>query len=147
MDWEAFGAIAETVGALAVVVTLLFLAKQMRLLSNQSANTTSWSVSQALSESNNLIASDAELADIWQRGREGLAVLSENEALRFRMYAWSRINIAIYIFEHEPAGAFKLAISQMAQTISRSAGLREICMEAKSAMPDGLFEKLVVETD
>jgi len=142
VNWDAIGAIAEMVGALGVIVTLVFFLRQLRQMSNQASNTNAWSVSQALSETNNIIASDPHLAAIWLKGRTGLEALSDSEALRFRMLAWSRINTLIYIFEHKPKSHFRAAIDQAARGIASSEGFRQVCNEAKQAMPAALFNRL-----
>ena len=43
MNWEAIGAIGELIGAMAVVITLVFLALQVRQSNYTKGNQTDWS--------------------------------------------------------------------------------------------------------
>jgi hypothetical protein len=83
MSWDAIAAIGEALGAVAVIVTLLYLAAQIRqnTQSNRTAalqmtsdhDTAFWS----------LISSNESLADILVRGNRSLRSLSEVEAARY----------------------------------------------------------------
>jgi hypothetical protein len=76
MSWDAVGAIAELVGAVAVVITLAFLTVQLRqnTLSTRAAITQS--VMSAAAEYLERVASDADLSQVWMRGLSDLAGLA-----------------------------------------------------------------------
>ena len=89
MNWEALVAIGELVGAFAVVVTLLYLAVNVRqnyksisisALRDSTAQWHQWS---------DMLASSSDLADIVARGNRELASLSESETLRYGAYVQS----------------------------------------------------------
>jgi hypothetical protein len=68
MNWDAIGAIGETVGAVAVVISLVYLAIQMR---SQNRETRLSTINSSLTTWNSLmamVAENSELADIWNRG-------------------------------------------------------------------------------
>ena len=64
MGWEAIGAIGETVGAVAVVMTLLYLARQTRVNARAVAGSSAREVWLALSEWNREVARDENLNKI-----------------------------------------------------------------------------------
>lgn len=92
MNWDAIGAIGEILGAAAVVVSLAYLALQIRLQNRESRIA---SVTQQTDQWNALLASIAqsgEAAEIWARGLRGDA-LSEGERVRFYAIASSFLQI------------------------------------------------------
>ena len=98
MNWDAVGAIGEIVGALAVVVSLIYLAIQIR---NQNLESRAATVQQVL-ESNAAAISrlqDPGLAKIWLAGIADFDALPDDERLRFVIYltaALRSFEIAFY---------------------------------------------------
>jgi len=88
MNWDAIGAIGEIVGALAVVVSLIYLAVQIR---NQNREARAATIQQVLESNANFVSQlqDPGLAEIWVVGIEGLDSLSDVERLRFVIYLTS----------------------------------------------------------
>jgi len=92
MDWEIVSAIGELVGALAVVVSLVYLAKQINQNTRQveeQSRTQRLSVLGYLGEQwrgfrKNITASP-EVAAIWRRGNENLEQLTDDERAVFDM--------------------------------------------------------------
>ena len=76
MNWDAVGAVAELVGALAVIVTVAYLAVQIR-------QNTAGSVREAVTETSRLIASDPSVARIFWAGLEDRSALTELDRHRF----------------------------------------------------------------
>jgi hypothetical protein len=111
MNWEAIGAIAELVGAGAVVLTLIYLSIQLRQNTAQvthSAMTTEIAAYQdmigRISELNALRVTNPELTDLILRGEKDLDVLTENE--RSRYFTWivtllRHGDMAYFLFERE----------------------------------------------
>ena len=85
MNWDAIGAIGEIVGALAVVVSLVYLAIQIKAQNNESKAAT---VQHALDGYASAISrlQDPDLAEIWIAGIEDFDSLSDAQRLRFTMY-------------------------------------------------------------
>ena len=84
MNWDALGAIGEIAGALGVILTLLYLARQI----NESNRATRQSATQ---EIQNQIAqwvyktnSSTELTDLWVRGNLNDNSLTLHEVIQFR---------------------------------------------------------------
>ena len=83
MNWGAIGAISEIVGALAVLVTLVYLALQIRLNTAQSRATSHHAISDALNQINILFAQSAEVSALWLRGLEDRACLTDQQRWQF----------------------------------------------------------------
>ena len=84
MNWEAVGAVGEIVGAIAVVITLIYLARQMRQNSSALRSTTAQSANEmAFSVYNPIVANEYGLADILLRGLRDPELLSDLEMARF----------------------------------------------------------------
>lgn len=86
MNWTAIGAIGEFLGAVAVVITLLYLAKQIRqsslavevsALRDTTAQWNQWS---------GILASSPDLAEIVTRGNHSYKDLPEADAMRYGAY-------------------------------------------------------------
>jgi len=88
MNWDAIGAIGEIVGAMAVVVSLAYLATQIR---NQNREARAATIQQVLQNNADTISQlqDPELAAIWISGIDNLESLTEVERLRFVIYLTS----------------------------------------------------------
>jgi hypothetical protein len=83
VNWEALGAIGETIGALGVIVTLAYLAIQIRHNSRVAALTAGHSISTGLIEFLERIALDPELHSLWNRALDSPESLDEAERDRF----------------------------------------------------------------
>ena len=78
MNWEAIGAIGELFGAIAVVATLMYLARQMR---QDARATTGETMGSWLADYNNMlleILRDPEVARICRQGLTDFEQLDEN---------------------------------------------------------------------
>lgn len=92
MNWEAIGAIGETISAIAVFATLMFLAVQIRQSNRVNEANTRISIAEMKHRSNDSITrfsealiADPELSSIWDRGRSGEALSSEDQSRFLRL--------------------------------------------------------------
>ncbi|MFV8816862.1 hypothetical protein [Haliea sp. E17] len=83
MNWEAIGAVAEILGALGVIVTVAYLAMQIRQNSQLVASSLADSIRNGLNEATRIIASDREVARIFRTGVHDRASLSEIDGFQF----------------------------------------------------------------
>ncbi len=83
MNWEAIGAIAEILGALAVVGSLLYLAVQIRHGANATQAASRYATAQLTTDILVATTSDAELASILRRGQNDPDSLNDDEGFRF----------------------------------------------------------------
>ena len=81
MNWDAIGAVGETVGAIAVVVSLLYLAVQIRTQNAQAKLTALHDMSREQRIASELLAT-RDLADIFVRANKDYGSLSESESVQ-----------------------------------------------------------------
>lgn len=82
MSWDAVIAIAEVVGVVAVIASLVYVAAQIHQNTDIARATLVHGTQVSFSRFHELLAADAELADIYIRGENG-EDLSEVETRRF----------------------------------------------------------------
>ena len=104
MDWNAIGALAELVGAAAVVVSLLYLARQVRSGSTALQTTMRDASFGSVREWNYSVAADPDLPWIFQQGCRDFDSLDQKEAARFVLLAYSFLKVFENIFLHYKAG-------------------------------------------
>ena len=83
MNWDAIGAIGEVVGATGVILSLLYLAVQIRGDAKAKRASTVHEQSNAYRDFLNTMATDETLADIYLRGLRDIDSLTESELVRF----------------------------------------------------------------
>ena len=83
MNWTAIGAIGEFLGATGVIITLIYLARQVRQNTRATRLSTSHSISAAARDWNRPLLNDPELAWAFQVGTEDPTKLDEKEQARF----------------------------------------------------------------
>jgi hypothetical protein len=83
LNWEALGAIGELIGAAAVLVTLIYLAQQMRQNTKAVRIAARTTIQEAFSEFGGLLASSPEMAELYLKGCEDYRALSKTDRLRF----------------------------------------------------------------
>ena len=94
MNWDAIGAIAETLGAVGVIATLAYLATQIA----QNTRTVRSSAAAALAQTNNSVGlalvQDADVNRIWWTGIADPNALSESDLRRFSSIVALQVNAA-----------------------------------------------------
>ena len=85
MNWEATSGIAEVLGATGVIVTLVYLAIQIRQNSAAVRLSNYWQLTAQLSEFTNQLSSDPELIQIYQCGLNSYRELPDLDRARFCM--------------------------------------------------------------
>ena len=90
MNWDAIGAIAELLAAIGVVISLVYLAHQIRQNTQSQIRSNNWEVTKELKNSVRQFASDAELAALTLRGFSDIDSLNQVERFRFdtAIYDW-----------------------------------------------------------
>ena len=83
MNWEAVSAVAEVLGVLGVVVTLLYLSKQVQANTQSIRRATTHEALESIADFNEFVASDPALVDIFWRGTREPGELSDEEWRRF----------------------------------------------------------------
>ncbi len=83
MNWEAIGAVGEVLGAVGVIVTLAYLAVQIRANTRTMSAESRRAVRQSSREVNLRIAASSELARIFDEGLADSSKLDPTESTRF----------------------------------------------------------------
>lgn len=81
MNWNALGAMGEIVGAVGVIVSLLYLASQVRNNSRQLRHASAQAVLDKLNGLIGQLAFSPGAGDVWTRGLSGLDALKDDEEL------------------------------------------------------------------
>lgn len=105
MNWEALGALSELLGAAAVVLTLLYLSRQIAHQNRALETTTRDSVFRQLQEYNFVVMGDDRLGGLFQRGVSEVdpKSFSEDDRARFvhAMFGFFKIYENIYFHRLE----------------------------------------------
>lgn len=83
MNWDAIGAMGEILGALAVLVTLIYLAVQIRQNTSAVATATYESTMTGFNDINVVVAGNPALASILDRGCQSPDALTAGEVVQF----------------------------------------------------------------
>ena len=139
MNWEALGAIGEIVGAVAVIVTLAYLAVQIRQNTRVFRSSTEQAQADAHSRCLSLIAQDSDLTRLYLRGASGES-LDREESLRFGFLlhvVFIQIQAA---FLHQRQGTLSseqwVTVSRVASRWISSPGARAWWAEGKAVYRD-----------
>ena len=82
MDWDAIGATGEVVGAVAVMITLLYVARRIHRANAQTQASARYSFIEACGHMNSSISESRKVASIFRRGFKG-EVADQNEFMQF----------------------------------------------------------------
>ena len=92
MNWEGIAAVSEFVGAVVVVITLIYLARQIHQVNAQGQASARYSFIDAYGQMNMAISGSKEVASLFRRGMKGLQ-LDEDEHYQFFALLGQFINI------------------------------------------------------
>ena len=104
MTWDAAGAIGEIVGAAAVVITLVYLAAQVRAANRSVRTSVRDSAFRQIQDWNNQLVSEPGLPLAFQRGLEDDS-LDEAERARFLHMAYSFVKLYENLYLHHMDGS------------------------------------------
>lgn len=83
MNWEAINAISQLISSIAVVVSVLYLAVQLRSSTRVARVAAMDAAAGALRDVTKPLMENAELAKLWRTGLENLETLSPEDQARF----------------------------------------------------------------
>ena len=120
MNWDAIAAVAELLAAAAVLVSILYLARQIRQSAASSVSDVHKGISQSFQGINELVAGSPDLADILVRGGTSRSNLSPAETVRFDSLLMNFFNIIENLRRQESGmGIFTPQRDQFIATIVR----------------------------
>jgi hypothetical protein len=111
MNWDAIGAIAETVGTVAVLITLVYLAMQLRIANKQREIESLRHNWDGLNQICGLLSESPEKASIILRGRESLQSITDAERMIFEGIHLHMLNTIeawfLQLLETSPPGSYR----------------------------------------
>lgn len=93
MNWDAITGSAEVLGTLAVLITLFYLARQIRQNTEEIHSTNYHGVTDSFNEINLALAGNADLARVFRLGNEAYEKLSEDEQYQFDFFMHATFRI------------------------------------------------------
>ena len=110
-NWDAISAVAETVGTILVLITLLYLAVQMRIANKQREIESLRHNYDGLNRMCELFYESTEKASIVKRGRESLDNLTDEERMIFEFMHIRILNTVeswyMQLMETSPPGEYR----------------------------------------
>jgi hypothetical protein len=91
MNWEAIGASAETLGALAVIISLLYLASQVRKNTVESRISSYDSYVHTIADVRRTVLQSDTLSRVWIVGLSDPSVLDEVESAQLRLLLYNAV--------------------------------------------------------
>ena len=104
MNWDAIGAAGEIVGAIAVVVTLFYLAQQIRQQNANNDLSMQESILDGFNSVNSQLANDEELATLFLRGLYTPDQLTDGQATQFQWIFRLYVNCYLKIYRLHQKG-------------------------------------------
>ena len=86
MNWDVITGSAEVLGAAAVLITLFYLARQIRQNTEEIRSANYHGVTDSFNEINLAVAGNADLARVFRLGNEAYETLSEDEQYQFGFF-------------------------------------------------------------
>ena len=112
MNWDAIGAIAELLGAVGVIASLLYLARQMRSaaadarrVAAEARRAAAQAVFTKMNTVYESISANPQLADVYLRGTANLSALRPEEAIQFSTLLQSLVRSYEELLHYKRAGA------------------------------------------
>ena len=93
MNWDAITGSAEVLGAFAVLITLVFLARQVRHNTEEMRSANYHSVTDSFNEINLAVAGNPDLARVFRLGNEAYEKLSDEEQYQFGFFMHATFRI------------------------------------------------------
>jgi hypothetical protein len=94
MNWEAIGAVGELLGALVVVITLIFLVRQVRQNTNALNTATIFNVTHEANQINATIAGNPDVARLFLLAQNDPDELTHEEQVRAQSLIRTIVNLA-----------------------------------------------------
>ena len=148
MNWDALSAIGQLVGAAVVVITLVYLSRQLRASTQALITSTRDAVFHEMMEFNYVLAQDERLAWIFQRGSKdpNWESLTEEERARLAAVFFSLFKLFENMYLHAVNGSVDSDVwecnKQMLFTYVTQPGCRRY-WEMRRSVFDIRFQKLV----
>jgi hypothetical protein len=139
MNWDAIGTISEIVGALVVVATLFYLARQIRQSNAQGRRSEIIATFRLFSIARMATAQNEGLADVFVRGSNSYADLTPIEKHRFENLMSERFWVFHSIWDGVQTNAFESyfwgVVEQQITELLKQPGIKEWWINYKIQFP------------
>ena len=133
MNWDAIGAIGETLGAIGVIVTLVYLAVQLKQ-NTKALRSNSWqAIQEAEQRFDDLFSRDPAIGDLWVRASNGGLECLDSDAERFQFMSLAKQLIDQFQTHHYQyergmieTELWKTWVTQFKADVASHRGLREV---------------------
>ena len=104
MNWDALGAIGEILGAIAVVATIVYLARQVKDNSTQVKLNPTQSYAALIQDAWLPVYNNEDTIRVWHQGCDAPETMTPNELRTFYLFMDRLMNNAIPLIAHYKAG-------------------------------------------
>ena len=129
MNWEAIGAVGELLGATAVLVTLVYLARQIKQNTQEVRSSNYHGITDSFNDLNIVVATNADVARIFEAGNRSYSTLTTEDQTQysFLVHASIRVWDVLHYQSHHGTGDKTLwdAEKQSLEIMLRPQGARE----------------------
>jgi hypothetical protein len=105
MNWDAIGAVGELVGSVAVLVTLIYLALQIRQNTHATRAASHHAITDALNQLNLDLANNDAVAQLWLAGMDDRASLNDLQRERFDALLRAYMHVCDTMYYQAQVGA------------------------------------------
>ena len=147
MNWEAIGAVGEILGAAAVVVTLLYLAVQVRHNTLATTSSTQQTHLDAWNAMSTLIIENSEVARLLSLHDQEIAALDEAQQVRLEWFATKVFAHWEHVYSDILAGLFDPAYGNAFERYYRDITRKPVFRKFWESHRDWYFEEFVAHVD
>ncbi len=147
MNWEAIGAAGEILGAVAVVVTLLYLALQVRHNTLATSSSTQQIHLDAWNAMSTMIIENQEVARLLSMSDEEIAALDPVQQVRLEWFATKVFALWEHVYADILTGLLDAAYGNAFERYYRDITRKPIFMEFWDSHRDWYYEEFVAHVD
>lgn len=146
MNWDAISAVAELAGVLALIISIIYLAIQVRIGSNAVSTNVRDSVFSSLQEWNYQLTADPHFASMFHKGLGDFESLEVDEQLRFlhTLYGFFKLfeNIYLHYLEGSVAADLWIQNREIVYSYSRTPGAQYYLSARRSAFDSRFLNEI-----
>ncbi|WOJ93767.1 hypothetical protein R0135_01040 [Congregibacter variabilis] len=137
MNWDAIGATGELIGAITVMVTLIYLVIQLKQNTRALKSSTFQQVSNVMAQNWEVIIANPDMAALFLKAASGLKALDEKERFLFGAIATMLFRRVETVYTQEALGAIDARLTagfkQSCISSLSHAGMREWWQQSQAA--------------
>ena len=144
MNLEKWALVAEVLGGLGIIVSIIYLAVEVSQNSAKTEVTNHLAIVDQIQELRRAVFESEEFANIRLRGDAGLANLNENERIRYRNWAFNSLDLwestlIMYRRGGTSEEVWMVYDSGWCRSLRESTGLQEVFLDLKDSSFDKEF--------